>query len=136
MAGERGEFDVVKTLELALSKAASLPEAAQEALGRELLERIDELTQLRAEVEIGLKELDAGLGKELDVEELLRELHAEHARHGNLRAGADRGMAATFSIARPTFKAFKELLLADTPRATLVLPSRGKYRRRQPKPLA
>jgi antitoxin Phd len=34
--------------------------------------------------------------------------------------------------ARPSFK---ELLLADTPRATLVLPSRSKYRRRQPKPL-
>ena len=80
MTGERGEVDVVKTLEMALSKAASLPEAAQEALGRELLERIDELTQLRAEIEVGLKELDAGLGKELNVEELLRELHAEHAR--------------------------------------------------------
>jgi hypothetical protein len=71
---------VVKTLELALSKAADLPEAMQEALGRELLERIDELTQLRTEIEIGLKELDARLGKELDVEELLRELHVEHAR--------------------------------------------------------
>jgi Arc/MetJ-type ribon-helix-helix transcriptional regulator len=80
MADERGEVDVVKTLELALSKAASLPEAAQEALGRELLERIDELTRLRAEIETGLKELDAGLGKKLDVEELLRDLHAEHAR--------------------------------------------------------
>jgi antitoxin Phd len=34
--------------------------------------------------------------------------------------------------ARPSFK---ELLLADTPRATLALPSRRKYRRHQPKPL-
>lgn len=80
MTDKRGGVDVVKTLELALSKAASLPEAAQEALGRELLARIDELTRLRAEIETGLKELDAGLGKKLDVEELLRELHAEHAR--------------------------------------------------------
>lgn len=80
MKGKHREVDVVKTLELALSKAANLPEAVQEALGRELLARIDELTQLRTEIEIGLKELDAGLGKELDVEELLRELHAEHAR--------------------------------------------------------
>jgi hypothetical protein len=51
---------MVKTLELAISKAASLSEAAQEQLGRELLERIDELAELRAEIEIGLRALDAG----------------------------------------------------------------------------
>ena len=34
--------------------------------------------------------------------------------------------------ARPTLK---ELLLADTPRADLVIPPRGRLRRRQPKPL-
>jgi hypothetical protein len=34
---------MVKTLELALTRAASLPEAAQEQLGRELLERIEAL---------------------------------------------------------------------------------------------
>ena len=71
---------MVKTLELAVSKAASLPEAAHEQLGRELLERIDALSELRAEIEIGLKELDAGLGEELDIEALIREVHNEHAR--------------------------------------------------------
>jgi hypothetical protein len=69
---------MVKTLELAISRAADLPEAAQEQLGRELLLRIDTLTQLRREVEAGIRELDAGLGEELDVEELLKHLHAEH----------------------------------------------------------
>jgi hypothetical protein len=71
---------VVKTLELAISKAASLPEAAQEQLGRELLERIDALAELRAEIEIGLRELDAGLGEDLDVEDLIREARDEYAR--------------------------------------------------------
>jgi antitoxin Phd len=33
--------------------------------------------------------------------------------------------------ARPSLK---ELLLADTPRATLALPARGRHRRRPPKP--
>jgi hypothetical protein len=64
---------VVKTLELAISKAANLPEAAQEQLGRELLERIDALAELRAEIEIGLRELDAGLGEDLDIEGLIGE---------------------------------------------------------------
>ncbi len=65
---------------MAISKAANLPEAAQEQLGRELLERIDALAELRAEIEIGLKELDAGLGEELDIEELIREARDEYAR--------------------------------------------------------
>jgi hypothetical protein len=66
-------------LKLAMEKAADLPEAAQEQLGRELLERIDALTQLRAEVEIGIRELDAGLGEELDIEKFIEQLRSEHA---------------------------------------------------------
>jgi hypothetical protein len=70
---------MVKTLELAMSKAATLPEAAQEQLGRELLDHIETLSELRAEIEIGIKELDAGEGKELDIEELIRDARNEHA---------------------------------------------------------
>jgi hypothetical protein len=55
-------FSMVKTLELAMAKAAALPEA----LGREILKHIDDLAALRAEIEIGIRELDAGLGRELD----------------------------------------------------------------------
>jgi hypothetical protein len=71
---------MVTALELAISKAASLSEVAQEQLGRELLERIDELAELREEIEVGLRELDAGLGEVLDVERLIREARDEHAR--------------------------------------------------------
>jgi hypothetical protein len=68
----------VKTLGLALQKAAALPEPVQEQLGREILDRIEALTELHAQLEIGLRELDAGLGREIDVEDLIRGLHAEH----------------------------------------------------------
>ena len=71
---------MVKTLELAMTKAANLPEAAQEQLGRELLERIDALAELRADIEVGLRELDAGLGEELDIEDVIRQARDEHAR--------------------------------------------------------
>ena len=71
---------MVKTLEIAIAKAASLPESAQEQLGRELLERIETLAKLRAEIEIGIRELDAGLGEELDIEDVIRQARAEHAR--------------------------------------------------------
>jgi len=71
---------MVKTLELAMTKAAALPEAAQEQLGRELLERIESLAELRAEIEVGIRELDAGLGEELDIEDIIRQARAEHAK--------------------------------------------------------
>ena len=71
---------MVKTLEIAISKVSALPEAAQEQLGREILERIETLAQLRAEIEIGVRELDAGLGEKLDIEAVIREARAEHAR--------------------------------------------------------
>jgi hypothetical protein len=71
---------MVKTLEIAISKVAALPEAAQEQLGRELLERIETLEQLRSEIEVGIRELDAGLGGELDIDDVLRQAHEEHAK--------------------------------------------------------
>ena len=71
---------MAKALELAVTKAASLPEASQEAIGRELLERIDALAALRAEIEVGIRELDAGMGEELDIEDVIRQAREEHAR--------------------------------------------------------
>jgi hypothetical protein len=71
---------MVKTLELAITKAANLPEAAQEQLGRELLERINTLAELRAEIDIGIRELDAGKGEPLDIEDVIKQAREEHAR--------------------------------------------------------
>jgi hypothetical protein len=67
------------TLQLAISKAAALPEAAQERLGRELLERIEALARLREELETGLRELAAGEGEPLDIEAVILEARKEHA---------------------------------------------------------
>jgi hypothetical protein len=71
---------MVKTLELAITRIANLPEAAQEQLGREMLERIEALQQLRAEVEVGIRELDAGLGEALDVEDVIRQARQDHGK--------------------------------------------------------
>ena len=70
---------MTKALQLAITKAAALPEAAQEQLGRELLDRIDQLNELREAIEFGARELDTGLGRELDIEELISQLHREDA---------------------------------------------------------
>ncbi|HWG06731.1 MAG TPA: hypothetical protein VG271_17120 [Beijerinckiaceae bacterium] len=62
-----------------MDKAENLPEAAQEQLGREILERIETLNLLRSDINKGLRELDAGLGKELDVEDVIRTARANRA---------------------------------------------------------
>jgi hypothetical protein len=59
-------------LALAVAKAAELPEADQERIGRELLDYIKALAELRAELQVGIDELDAGLGGALDVEDVIR----------------------------------------------------------------
>lgn len=70
---------MTSTLELAIAKASQLPEAAQDLIAREMLDRIAALAELRAQLQIGIDDLNAGLSEELDVEELLAELHREQA---------------------------------------------------------
>ena len=41
---------------------------------------IESLQQLRAEIELGIGELDAGLGEEVDIEEVIRQAREEHAK--------------------------------------------------------
>jgi hypothetical protein len=72
-----------KTLELAMAKAASLPDAAQEQIGREVLERIDTLTELREQLAVGIRELDAGRGEELDIDDVIKKARAIDAKGGD-----------------------------------------------------
>ena len=68
-----------KTLDQAIAKAHKLPEADQERIGRELNDYIDHLGALRADLDEGLRSLDAGLGRELDIEDIIARAHASHA---------------------------------------------------------
>ena len=63
-----------------MSKAITLPEAAQEQIGLELLSRIESIETLRAKLQSGVAQLDSGLGEELDVEDVIREARREHAK--------------------------------------------------------
>ena len=63
---------MTSTLELAFAKISELPEATQDQIGLELLDRVAALEQLRAELDIGIHELDAGLGRPLDIEDVIR----------------------------------------------------------------
>jgi len=67
---------MVKTLEQAIAEVTNLPDADQEQIGRKLLSHVEKLRQLRADIDAGLRSLDAGEGRPLDIEEFLRRANA------------------------------------------------------------
>ena len=69
-----------KTLDEAIAKAHELPEADQERIGRELSDYIDRLRALRRDLNEGLRSLDAGLGRPLDIEDVIARARATHAK--------------------------------------------------------
>lgn len=69
---------MVKTLEQAIAEVANLSDADQEQIGRKLLSHIEKLRQLRAEIDRGVRSLDSGQGRELNVEDLIRRKNEKH----------------------------------------------------------
>jgi hypothetical protein len=61
-----------KILETAMAEVANLPEADQEKIGQELLAHVEKLRSLRAEIDKGIRSLDAGKGKKLKIEDVIR----------------------------------------------------------------
>jgi hypothetical protein len=70
---------MVKDLELAIAQVASLPDSDQDQIARRLLSHVEKLRQLRAEIDKGVRSLDAGDGTPLNIEEFLREKNKRHA---------------------------------------------------------
>lgn len=66
---------MVKALEQALSAVATLPDADQEEIGRRLLSHVQKLRQLREEIDKGIRSLEAGEGKPLDIAQFLSQQH-------------------------------------------------------------
>ncbi|MEA3069886.1 MAG: hypothetical protein QOD29_1332 [Alphaproteobacteria bacterium] len=71
---------VVRTLEIAIAKVSSLPDADQEQIGRWLLSQVEKLRHLRAEIDKGIRSLDTGEGKPLDIQDFLRRKNDRHDR--------------------------------------------------------
>ena len=71
---------MTELLKTAIAEVSTLPDAAQDEIGRELLTYLEKLRWLRAEIDKGIQSLDAGEGRELDIDEFLREMHQRHAR--------------------------------------------------------
>jgi hypothetical protein len=71
---------MTKVLREAIAKVEALPEADQDRIARELIDYLEKLNALRAEVDIGLRQLNAGEGRPLDIEDIIKQARAEHGK--------------------------------------------------------
>ena len=71
---------MVKTLQKAIAEVASLPDADQEEIGRKLLSHVEKLRRLRADIDAGIRSLDEGKGKTIDIEQFIEKMNRDHGR--------------------------------------------------------
>jgi hypothetical protein len=71
---------MVKTLERAITEVERLPSEMQEKIGRELLAHVEKLRKLRADIAKGIRSLDNGAGRELDVEDVIKRARKRNAK--------------------------------------------------------
>ena len=64
---------MVKTLEQAIAEVERLPAEDQEQIGRTLLSHVEKLRALRAEIDKGIRSLDAGQGRESSIDDFIRQ---------------------------------------------------------------
>ncbi len=69
---------MIKVLREAIAKVEALPEAEQDRIARELIDYVDKLSALRADLDVGIRQLDAGEGRELDINAFLQEMHEKN----------------------------------------------------------
>ncbi len=65
--------EMVKVLEQAIAEVSALPDADQEQIGRQILSHVEKLRSLRDELDKGVRSLDAGKGRTLDIDEFIRQ---------------------------------------------------------------
>jgi hypothetical protein len=65
------QFGMTKLFEQAAAEVAKLPEPEQDRIGQELIAHLEKLRRLRSDIDDGLRSLDAGEGRKLDIEEVI-----------------------------------------------------------------
>ena len=71
---------MVKTLERALAEVATLPEAAQEQIGQELLAHLAKIRALQSDLEEGIASLESGNARALEVKDVLARARERHGK--------------------------------------------------------
>lgn len=71
---------MTKTLTQAFERASGLPEETQEYIGQAVLNRIHVLERLRAQIAIGMRELDAGKRIKINPDAFIKEMRKKYAK--------------------------------------------------------
>jgi hypothetical protein len=71
---------MTKLLEEAIAKLATLPEASQRKIGEELIAHVKKVHDLRAELQKGVRSLERGEGRELDMAYVIKRARAKYGR--------------------------------------------------------
>jgi Flp pilus assembly CpaE family ATPase len=71
---------MTKVLQEALEEVERLPQSDQENIGRQVLHHVEKLRLLRDDIDEGLRSLDAGKGREVDMRDVVSRAHARHEK--------------------------------------------------------
>lgn len=71
---------MTNALKVAIMEVEQLPAADQEHIGRQVIEHVEKLRSLRADIGAGLQSLDVGNGRELDMRDVITRAHAQQKR--------------------------------------------------------
>lgn len=76
----KGVSNPTKSLKEVLAGDEPIPDEVLDRLAAERSDYQEKLRELRAEIELGIRQLDAGEGRPLDIEEFVREMHERHRK--------------------------------------------------------
>jgi len=71
---------MTKALKEALVEVEKLPAPDQENIGRQMLHHVEKLHALRSDIDAGIRSLDAGDGRELDINDVISRAQEGHDR--------------------------------------------------------
>jgi hypothetical protein len=63
-----------------VAEVERLPEADQEHIGRQVINHVQKLRALRADIDAGIRSLDGGTGQKLDMEDVIGAARHKHGR--------------------------------------------------------
>jgi hypothetical protein len=69
---------MTKSLQQAIERVSALPKATQESIAEDLIAHVESVEHLRAELKKGIDSLDHDLGREIEIEQLLRTARAQY----------------------------------------------------------
>ena len=69
-----------KMVEKAVGELSTLPEQVQDQLAAELLRKVEKWRALKADIDEGIADLEAGNAREIDMEDFIRRARARHAK--------------------------------------------------------